>query len=137
MIKARSAQNFLDPIQKRASARSVQLEAMYLEDLLYESIHVVQGLFVWFPLRFICVSKKQSLSQQPRHLVIFLADKTVSEGSFKSGHLSLISSFTPHNVFLVHKYVSCMYTCTNNISRHEVQCFTLFQVPFQAAPISP
>ena len=27
--------NFLDPIQKRAPARSVQLEAVYLEALLY------------------------------------------------------------------------------------------------------
>ena len=92
--------------------RSVQLEAMYLEDLLYESIHVVQGLFVWFPLRFICVSKKQSLSQQPRHLVIFLADKTVSESAFKTSHLSLISSFTQHNVFLVNMH----YVCTLGVS---------------------
>ena len=31
----RSAQIFLDPIQKRAPAKSVQLEAVYLEALLY------------------------------------------------------------------------------------------------------
>ena len=30
--------NFLDPIQKRAFARSMQLEAMYLEALLYAKL---------------------------------------------------------------------------------------------------
>ena len=33
--KKRVSQNFLDPIQKRALSRSVQLEAVYLEALLY------------------------------------------------------------------------------------------------------
>ena len=35
MIQKRASQGFLDPIQKRALSRSVQLEAMYLEALLY------------------------------------------------------------------------------------------------------
>ena len=35
MIKKRASQGFLDPIQKRALSRSVQLEAVYLEALLY------------------------------------------------------------------------------------------------------
>ena len=35
MIKKRASQGFLDPIQKRAVSRSVQLEAVYLEALLY------------------------------------------------------------------------------------------------------
>ena len=34
-IKKRVSQKFLDPIQKRALSRSVQLEAVYLEALLY------------------------------------------------------------------------------------------------------
>ena len=33
--KKRASQIFLDPIQKRALSRSVQLEAVYLEALLY------------------------------------------------------------------------------------------------------
>ena len=35
MIKKRASQGFLDPIQNRALSRSVQLEAVYLEALLY------------------------------------------------------------------------------------------------------
>ena len=35
MIQKRASQGFLDPIQKRALSRSVQLEAVYLEALLY------------------------------------------------------------------------------------------------------
>ena len=34
-VLKRASQIFLDPIQKRALARSVQLEAVYLEALLY------------------------------------------------------------------------------------------------------
>ena len=34
-IKKRASQVFLDPIQNRALSRSVQLEAVYLEALLY------------------------------------------------------------------------------------------------------
>ena len=34
-VQKRATQIFLDPIQKRAPARSVQLEAVYLEALLY------------------------------------------------------------------------------------------------------
>ena len=34
MIQKRASQGFLDPIQKRALSRSVQLEAVYLEALL-------------------------------------------------------------------------------------------------------
>ena len=34
-MQKRAFQIFLDPIQKRASSRSVQLEAVYLEALLY------------------------------------------------------------------------------------------------------
>ena len=34
-VQKRASQIFLDPIQKRAPARSVQLEAVYLEALLY------------------------------------------------------------------------------------------------------
>ena len=34
-VQKRVSQIFLDPIQKRAPARSVQLEAVYLEALLY------------------------------------------------------------------------------------------------------
>ena len=34
-IKKRASQGSLDPIQKRALSRSVQLEAVYLEALLY------------------------------------------------------------------------------------------------------
>ena len=34
-VQKRASQIFLDPIQKRALARSVQLEAVYLEALLY------------------------------------------------------------------------------------------------------
>ena len=34
-IQKRASQGFLDPIQKRALSRSVQLEAVYLEALLY------------------------------------------------------------------------------------------------------
>ena len=33
-IKKRASQSFLDPIQKRALSRSVQLEAVYLKALL-------------------------------------------------------------------------------------------------------
>ena len=33
-IKKRASQGFLDPIQKRALSRSVELEAVYLEALL-------------------------------------------------------------------------------------------------------
>ena len=35
IVQKRASQTFLDPIQKRAPARSVQLEAVYLEALLY------------------------------------------------------------------------------------------------------
>ena len=35
MVKKRASQKFLDPIQNRALSRSVQLEAVYLEALLY------------------------------------------------------------------------------------------------------
>ena len=35
MVKKRASQNFLDPIQKGASSRSVQLEAVQLNALLY------------------------------------------------------------------------------------------------------
>ena len=35
MIQKRASQGFLDPIQKRALSRSVQLEAVYLKALLY------------------------------------------------------------------------------------------------------
>ena len=38
--------NFLDPIQKCAPARSVQLEAVYLEALLY---YIVDNAAVWLP----------------------------------------------------------------------------------------
>jgi hypothetical protein len=34
IVQKRASQIFLDPIQKRAPARSVQLEAVYLEALL-------------------------------------------------------------------------------------------------------
>ena len=34
-VQKRASQIFLDPIQKRAPARSVQLEVVYLEALLY------------------------------------------------------------------------------------------------------
>ena len=34
LIKKRASQGFLDPMQKRALSRSVQLEAVYLEALL-------------------------------------------------------------------------------------------------------
>ena len=34
-VQKRASQVFLDPIQKRALSRSVQLEAVYLEALLY------------------------------------------------------------------------------------------------------
>ena len=34
-VQKRASQIFLDPIQKRAPVRSVQLEAVYLEALLY------------------------------------------------------------------------------------------------------
>ena len=34
LIQKRVSQNFLDPIEKRALSRSVQLEAVYLEALL-------------------------------------------------------------------------------------------------------
>ena len=37
-VQKRASQIFLDPIQKRAPARSVQLEAVYLEALLYFKI---------------------------------------------------------------------------------------------------
>ena len=41
----RASQNFLDPIQKRASSRSVQLEAVQLKALLYRTmqIHIMRG----------------------------------------------------------------------------------------------
>ena len=35
LLKKRASQVFLDPIQNRALSRSVQLEAVYLEALLY------------------------------------------------------------------------------------------------------
>ena len=35
IYQKRASQGFLDPIQKRALSRSVQLEAVYLEALLY------------------------------------------------------------------------------------------------------
>ena len=35
IVQKRASQIFLDPIQKSAPARSVQLEAMYLETLMY------------------------------------------------------------------------------------------------------
>ena len=35
-VQKRASQVFLDPIQKRALSRSVHLEAVYLEALLYE-----------------------------------------------------------------------------------------------------
>ena len=34
-VQKRASQSFLDPIQKRALSRSVHLEAVYLEALLY------------------------------------------------------------------------------------------------------
>ena len=37
IVQKRASQIFLDPIQKRAPARSVQLEAVYLEALLYDT----------------------------------------------------------------------------------------------------
>ena len=41
MIQKRASQGFLDPIQKRALSRSVQLEAVYLEALLYTYVSIV------------------------------------------------------------------------------------------------
>ena len=38
LSKKRASQGFLDPIQKRALSRSVQLEAVYLEALLYDNL---------------------------------------------------------------------------------------------------
>ena len=38
MIQKRASQGFLDPIQKRALYRSVQLEAVYLKALLYYKV---------------------------------------------------------------------------------------------------
>ena len=40
MIQKSASKNFLDPIQNRALSRSVQLEAVYLEALLYH-------IFIW------------------------------------------------------------------------------------------
>ena len=37
-LQKRASQMFLDPIQKRALSRSVHLEAVYLEALLYNSL---------------------------------------------------------------------------------------------------
>ena len=37
-VQKRASQIFLDPIQNRAPARSVQLEAVYLEALLYTQV---------------------------------------------------------------------------------------------------
>ena len=42
-IKKRASQGFLDPIQKRALSRSVQLEAVYLEALLYGVKNIKTG----------------------------------------------------------------------------------------------
>ena len=41
MIQKRASQGFLDPIQKRALSRSVQLEAVYLEALLYMIVTLI------------------------------------------------------------------------------------------------
>ena len=45
MIKKRASQIFLDPIQKRALSRSVQLEAVYLEALLYILCPIDKAIF--------------------------------------------------------------------------------------------
>ena len=50
MIKKRASQGFLDPIQKRALSRSVQLEAVYLEALLYLSNFYF--IVTWLQLKF-------------------------------------------------------------------------------------
>ena len=41
-VQKRASQIFLDPIQKRAPARSVQLKAVYLEALLYSAQNYIQ-----------------------------------------------------------------------------------------------
>ena len=45
-LQKRASQIFLDPIQKHAPARSVQLEAVYLEALLYRLIPQVKEIKV-------------------------------------------------------------------------------------------
>ena len=47
MIQKRASQGFLDPIQKRALSRSVQLEAVYLEALLYHKIDSENSRLGW------------------------------------------------------------------------------------------
>ena len=49
-IKKRASQGFLDPIQKRALSRSVQLEAVYLEALLYTLVKCTIFICVQLPL---------------------------------------------------------------------------------------
>ena len=45
-VQKRASQIFLDPIQKRAPARSVHLEAVYLEALLYPKQPTKPGVLV-------------------------------------------------------------------------------------------
>ena len=48
IAQKRAPQIFLDPIQKRAPARSVQLEAVYLEALLYpKNVHYKALLYLY------------------------------------------------------------------------------------------
>ena len=47
MIQKRASQGFLDPIQKRARSRSVQLEAVYLEALLYQFFEALFSRLPW------------------------------------------------------------------------------------------
>ena len=51
MIQKRASQGFLDPIQKRALSRSVQLEAVYLEALLYSLSPYYKRFLLFFSLQ--------------------------------------------------------------------------------------
>ena len=56
MIQKRASQGFLDPIQKRALSRSVQLEAVYLEALLYKAIKNLLLIVPTCPKEFLQIS---------------------------------------------------------------------------------
>ena len=73
MIKKRASQGFLEPIQKRAVSRSVQLEAVYLEALLYyKNVTLLKNALSFFCQSVLQTSEMLSYNLQQKTLPKFL-----------------------------------------------------------------
>ena len=67
-VQKRASQIFLDPIQKRAPARSVQLEAVYLEallQLLHSSLLLYFNCYLSYQFRYrlSCLQRYQNVNE--------------------------------------------------------------------------